>query len=255
MYERAVYRPHPEELAKAVLRPETGENGAWTGLNAQRFEVVSRGDFVPGILYLPDSAPSTPAPLLLLQHDASEAKDSAKLECAAPWVKEGLAVATVDLPLHGERASAKLSERLIVGVRQLSNDTKLDAETRVLVEEFASQATSDLIRSLDALCALPEIDGERVGFMGFGLGAIAGTDLLAHDSRTRVAVFVQTKGGLGAPDALFETAPKRRKLLRVSGDANNAGALSPKTVAEIWRLLSKELGLQSIAGNVDSERR
>jgi dienelactone hydrolase len=252
MYESAAHHPHPEEPAEAVLRPEPARAGPWADLNAQRFEVVSRGDFVPGILYLPASSASAPAPLLLLQHGSSDGsseatsrniaagKASASLECAVGWVGKGLAVAMIDLPLHGERASAKLSERLVWGVGQLSEGLSLDAETRVLVEEFATQTTSDLIRTLDALCRLPEIDRDRVGFLGFGLGAMAGTYLLAHDPRARVAVFAQNEGEVGAPSALPGATLEPSKQLRI---ASGADGLAQSTVDEAWRFLSKELGL------------
>lgn len=264
MSESAVYRPHPEAPAQATLRPEA-RSDAWQGLNIQRFEIVSRGDFVPGILYLPDPAGQTPAPLLLLQHGTAEGMDSAALTCAAPWVEKGLAVATIDLPLHGERSSPKLSERLFSGIGQLSEATKLDPETDALVEEFARQATSDLIRTLDALAALPEIDGDRIGFMGFGVGAVAGSYLLAHDPRPRAAVLALTGKGNKGPsdldpathlantsgtsvlivedsddDALFRAAAEPKAFLRVPG---NARVLPHEPVAEIWRFLSKELGL------------
>ncbi len=267
MSRSAVYRPHPESPAQATLRGES-PSGAWEGLNAQRFEIVSRGDFVPGILYLPESSRSAPAPLLLLQHGTAEGMNSEALACAAPWVKKGLAVATVDLPLHGERSSPKLSERLVSGVGPLPNGTELDAETGALVEEFARQTTSDLIRTLDALAALPAIDGERIGFMGFGLGATAGSYLLAHDPRPRTAMLAMARGGegpsnldpttylaktsgpsflilsaedaAGAPDALFEATPEPKTLLRLPADSR---LLPDGAVAEIWRFLSKELGL------------
>ncbi len=275
MNESAVYHPHPEEPAQALLRPEATGGGGWAGLTAQRFEVVSRGDFVPGILYLPDSSPATPAPLLLLQHGAGEGKDSARLVCAAPWVQRGLAVATIDLPLHGERESAKFSERLVQGFDRLGIDSRLDPETRVLVEEFACQSTSDLIRTLDALCALPEIDGDRVGFMGFGLGAVTGTYLVAHDPRPRVAILAYCRSGVGPPELdpatylanpagkpnpsvlivsvsrddpgaenatnpLFDAIPEPKKYLRVPSGSD---PLPEEVVDEIWRLLSKELSL------------
>jgi dienelactone hydrolase len=271
MSESAVHRPHPEAPAQVNLRPAAA-GGAWQGLNAQRFEIVSRGDFVPGILYLPDPAPQTPLPLLLLQHGTAEGMDSRTLEFAASWVKQGLAVATIDLPLHGERSSPKLSERLISGWGQIANNSVIDSETGVLVEEFARQTTSDLIRTLDGLVELPAIDGDRVGFMGSSLGAIVGSYLLAHDPRPRAAVLALTRGGQGprdldpatylakvsgpsimivttnegekgsaaAPDALFEAASEPKELLRL---ASNSQSLPDDALTEVWRFLSKELGL------------
>jgi dienelactone hydrolase len=191
--------------------------------------------------------------------------DSAALTCAAPWVREGLAVATIDLPLHGERSSPKLSERLVSGIGQLSEASKLDPETGALVEEFARQATSDLIRTLDALTALPEIDSSRIGFMGFSVGADAGSYLLAHDPRPRAAVLALTGGGYQGSsdldpaihlantsntsvlivaasddDALFRATAKPKAFLRVPSQSR---VLPDEAVAEIWRFLSKELGL------------
>lgn len=271
MSESAVYRPHPEAPAEAHLRHEVA-SGVWHGLTVERFEIVSRGDFVPGILYLPDPAPSVPLPLLLLQHGTSEGMDSQALECAATWVEKGLAVATIDLPLHGERSSPKLSERLVSGIHQVMRGSALDPETRVLVEEFARQTTSDLIRTLDALVALPMIDENRIGFMGITLGAIAGSYLLAHDPRPRAAVLVLANGGQGPQDldpatylantsgpsilvvaakdaennsagpsnALFEAASEPKQFLAIPSDSK---ALPDDALAEIWRFLSKELGL------------
>jgi dienelactone hydrolase len=275
MSESAVYRPHPEAPAQATLHPEA-RSDTWRGLNAQRFEIVSRGDFVPGILYLPDPPGQAPAPLLLLEPGTAEGMDSAALACAAPWVKEGLAVATIDLPLHGERSSPKLSERLVSGIGQLSKGSKLDPETGALVEEFARQATSDLIRTLDALAALPAIDGDRIGFMGFGVGAVAGSYLLANDPRSRAAVLALTGGGQGPSnldpathlantsgtsvlivaanvaanddgegsaetlDALFRATAEPKAFLHVQGHAR---VLPDEAIAEIWRFLRKELGL------------
>ena len=199
MSESAVYRPHPEEPAHATLS-DTVASGDWSDLHARRFELVSRGDFVPGILYQSearDPEHAKPSPLLLIQHATADSSCADYLACAAAWAKQGLAVASIDLPLHGRRASPKLSARLIDGVRRLAKGAQLDADTGALVEEFARQSTSDLVRTLDALTSLPEIDGERIGFMGFGLGAIMGSYLLAHDARLRVAVLALVGSGRG----------------------------------------------------------
>ena len=82
-------------------------------LRARRFEYSSRGDRVPGLLLLPAEGEG-PFPLVLLQHGAGGSKDAAYLDAARlPWVQRGVAVASIDFPLHGERASAKLSEQLL----------------------------------------------------------------------------------------------------------------------------------------------
>lgn len=281
MSESAVYRPHPEEPAVAMLRDEIA-NMPWAGLRAQRFEFVSRGDFVPGLLYQSDAAIQSnraagkAAPLLLLQHTTADADGLAY--AAAAWARKGLAVASIDLPLHGTRSSPKLTDRLISGLRQLATGETLDLDTGALVEEFARQTTSDLIRTLDALSALPEIDADRIGFMGFGLGAIAGSYLLAHDPRPCAAALAFFSGGRGPTeldpltylkqaslasphsgvrrsfliiaaeeqarmgkadiDALFQATPEPKELLRLS---DNARDLSAEAINTIEAFLARTL--------------
>ncbi|HIF92119.1 MAG: hypothetical protein ABGX04_11225 [Myxococcales bacterium] len=216
MSESAIYRPHPEEAANAMLQSESaGVNSeeVWAGLRADRFELVSRGDFVSGILYRPieiaESTQNDPAspgvPLLLIQHALGGSNLDKSLACAAAWAKRGLAVASIDLPLHGRRASPKLSDRLIDGCRRIASGEELDLDTGALVVEFARQSTSDLIRTLDALSAIDGVDANRIGYMGFGLGAIVGSYLLAHDPRPCAAVFVLRADSLAdkrGPDEL-----------------------------------------------------
>jgi len=108
-------------------------------------------------------------------------------------------VAAIDLPLHGSRRSPKLSERLCEGFDRLARGEALEPETQLLMEEFARQSTSDLIRTLDALIADPAtaIDADRIGFLGFGLGAVVGSYLLAHDPRPRIAILAGASAGIG----------------------------------------------------------
>jgi pimeloyl-ACP methyl ester carboxylesterase len=252
----AVYRPHAEGPAVATLSPETMA-GAWEGLLTYRFEIISRGDFVPGCLHLPrDAAGSSPLPLLLVQHGLGQSRSAAALDFTASWVRGGLAVAAIDLPLHGERSSPKLSERLEEGVGRVRRGEPLDAQSRALVEEFARQSTSDLVRSLDALLARDEIASDRVGFLGFDLGAVIGCYLLAHDPRTRAAALIGAGAGgslpsldparwlarargvsvlvatgphadAGSGDAakdLFEAAPEPRRMATLSRDARTLDA-------------------------------
>lgn len=280
MPDSAVYRPHREDPAVATLRSVPASN-SWTGLSVEHFELVSRGDFVPGVLYRPLSpgdASESGSPLLLLQHAAADGADASYLACAASWVAAGLAVACVDLPLHGSRSSPKLSARLVSEIGRVARGEELDLDSRALVEEFARQTTSDLIRTLDALSAIDGIDENRVGFMGFGLGAIAGSYLLAHDSRPRAAVLALAGGGRGPTDldpvtyleraagtlresalecevlvvvaedheriaaedvdALFQAAPKPKELLRYAGGSRE---LPKETLGKIEEFLRRTL--------------
>jgi dienelactone hydrolase len=213
----------------------------------------------------------------LIQHATAGGANSDYLAFAAAWSKAGLAIASIDLPLHGARSSPKLSDRLVDGIRRLARGEELDLDSWALVEEFARQSTSDLIRTLDALAALPGIDPNRLGFMGFGLGAIAGTYLLAHNARLRASVLAGVGAG-GPPnldprryldraneiapsstggrdvlivaaknderisrkavDALFDAAPEPKELVRFDGSVR---ALPQEILAKIEGFLRRTL--------------
>jgi dienelactone hydrolase len=166
-------------------------------LRAVRFEFTSRGDRVPGRLLLPPDGDG-PFPLVLLQHGAPASKDAPSLEAAAgSWARGGAAVASIDFPLHGQRASTKLTELLLGGLRTPSKPGE-DAE--ILVREFVHQAVVDLRRALDALQSLPEIDSERVAYAGISLGSFVGATFCGLDPRPRAAAFALGGGATGPPE-------------------------------------------------------
>ncbi len=166
-----MHRPHDEAPARAQLRA-VASDGAWSGLDGQHFELVSRGDFVNGLLHRPQAGPNATAlPLVIVLHDAGEHAQTSGSDVAAEWCGAGLAVARLDLALHGHRASPKLSERLVRGCAALAAGEALDLDTRALVEEFARQSVSDLLRTAEALTSLADVDETRVAFVGRGIGA------------------------------------------------------------------------------------
>lgn len=165
-----IYRPHEEAAARATLRGLASE-GVWQALHGAHFELVSRGDFVNGRLHRPQAGSTDAMPLAILIHDLGEHAGENSDHAAADWCRSGVAIAQIDLPLHGHRASPKLSQRLIEGCERLADGVPLDLDTRALVEEFARQSVSDVLRTAEALAALPEVDATRVSFVGRGVGA------------------------------------------------------------------------------------
>ncbi|MCR9097560.1 MAG: esterase FrsA [bacterium] len=174
----SLYRPLDESPARLTLRDASPARG--TG---QVFEVVSRGDFVPGRLHRPENGESSPLVLVLGGSDAWSA------EAGRP-----LAIAQIDLPLLGARQSPKLTDRLVDGHAKLTRGQALDADTRALVEEFARQSVSDIVRSLEALGAEPSLDGSRIAIVGVGLGASACAWALPFLSNVRACVFAGPVG-------------------------------------------------------------
>ena len=212
------------------------------GVVERRFEYTSRGDRVPGVLLLP-SGPG-PFPLVLLQHGAGGSKDADYLEpVRRPWARRGVAVASIDFPLHGERVSAKLTEQLLA---TLATTSRPAPDALALFEEFARQAVSDLARALDALSERPEIDAGRIAYAAFSLGAILGSLFIPYDARVRAAALAVGGAGIG-PQAidpvahiggfaprplLFVNATRDERIPRAAAEALHAAARDPKEV--LW---------------------
>jgi dienelactone hydrolase len=225
----------------AALFQERPAPPALAGLRCARFEYTSRGDRVSGRLLLAGAA-AGPRPLVLVGHGAGGAKDAAYLDAAVgPWVRGGAAVASIDFPLHGERASAKLSERLLASLAPGA-----DRASEPLWLDFAAQAVSDLERALDALALHPELDVRRTAYAGFSLGTILGTLFCAGEPRVRAAALAIGGGGIGPEQAdparhigrfaprpvLFVNATQDQRIPRERAELLHAAAGEPKQV--LW---------------------
>jgi dienelactone hydrolase len=166
------------------------------GLACERLELCSRGDIVTGVRARPAAAAtgSTTKPgALLLVHDAGSHARGDEWRAVSGWVVRGLHAVALDLPLHGLRASPKLSERLLGSIDALARGVALDRNGQVLVEEALRQAGCDVGRALEGLLALEGIDPQRVGLVGVGLGARVSEALVAASDRLRAAVLVRTR--------------------------------------------------------------
>jgi dienelactone hydrolase len=224
-----------EPLALVTREAETP--AVFGAARCLRFEFSSRGDRVPGRLLLPDG--DAAAPLVLLQHGAGGSKEAPYLDAAAPWVRSGVAVASIDFPLHGERANPKLGAELL---RALAPGGA--GSGQALVIEFVRQAVLDLRRALDALAALPGVDAERTAYAGFSLGGMLGALFCAADQRPRAAALALAGGGFGieavdpcryvarlAPrPVLFVNATRDARVPRTAAEALHAAAAEPKRV-------------------------
>ncbi|MDA0351134.1 MAG: alpha/beta hydrolase [Chloroflexi bacterium] len=154
----------------------------WTTDPAIEHGVVDRGfaldleDHVaPGVLLTPEAAEG-PLPLVLVGHGRTlHKRHTAPYSVARRLARrDRLAVALLDQPGHGDRPPA---------------------EAAAPDEDRRHMALTDWTAALDALTALPEVDGERVGYWGLSLGTEYGLPLVAAQPRIGVAVL----GLYGAP--------------------------------------------------------
>jgi len=136
-------------------------------------------------------------------HGASGSKESPYIDATGgPWARAGAAVLAIDLPLHGARQSAKMTERLLEILAAPSR--KNGGFSSILWEEFVRQAVLDLQSALDAAVSLEEIDSTRIGYASFSLGSILGGIFCGIDPRPRAAALAIGGGGFG-PEHLDPT--------------------------------------------------
>ena len=210
--------------------------------------------------------------MILFQHGLGGRKEDPYMDAAARWVREGVAVASIDLPLHGERASAKLSRRLLESVERSLDGSQLDPISSMLWVEFTRQAVLDLGRALDALETFPGVDSSRTTYAGFGIGAALGSIFCAVDSRPRAAALALAGGGHGPSEVdpctyiaklaprplLLVNAERDERMPRKATEALFAAARDPKQIEwlnadrshlpgaasdRMWEFLRDQLGI------------
>ncbi len=191
----------PHEPINLWFRPCDPPDNA-PDLTCERLEFSSRGDRVPARLMLPPGSTQN-LPVVVLQHGLHGNKEADYIEAtASPWVRKGVAVATLDFPLHGERTSAKLSGALVQSfARLLQRPDAMAAEDVGLWLSFVRQSVADLQRLCDVLERHPRLDGSRLAYAGFSLGAILGSIFCGADPRPRAAALALGGGGWGPPEA------------------------------------------------------
>ncbi|BFU45492.1 dienelactone hydrolase family protein [Krasilnikovia sp. MM14-A1004] len=155
---------------------------------------------IPGILWTPAS---TPAPLILLGHPGGLRRMYPRLAArAAQCAEEGFAAATIELPGSGDRPRSAAAEEARADLRRAleAGDPVDDEIIDRLVLPLVDTAVPEWQAALDALVALPEIDGP-VGYSG---GVISiGVRLAVVEPRISAALLF---AGSFVPRSMIEQA-------------------------------------------------
>jgi hypothetical protein len=157
---------------------------------------------IPGILWTPGSA-SAPTPLILVGHPGGLDQMHPRLAGRARHyaAEYGFAAAAIELPGSGHRPRSAAAEQARADLRRAMEAGQPVGEiVDALVLPLVEKAVPEWQATMDALLALPEIDGP-VGFAG---GVIAiGIRLAVVEPRISAANFF---AGSFVPATLFEEA-------------------------------------------------
>lgn len=159
------------------------------------------GERVPALIYLPDTATAKhPAPCLILLHGLGGNKEM-MTPLAQFLAGAGYASLMIDEAGQGERNTA--------GANVFPTFASEQDLVKSLVESGIATVV-DLRRGIDYLQSRPDIAKDKIGLIGFSLGALEGTILAGVDERVRAVALVSGEGNLG--EILTEQARDNQSL-------------------------------------------
>jgi dienelactone hydrolase len=173
-----------------------------TSLDGVTEQLFTLGE-IPGVLWTPEDADGT-RPLVLMGHGGGQHKKApAILARARRFAADGgFAVASIDVPNHGERPTSEEFDQIATEYRTRAaagEDTaELDTAMYTLV---VGQIVAEWQAVLTALQQLDHVGGGPVGYWGVSMGCAFGMPLVAAEPRVRAAVL-----GLQGSPVLVETA-------------------------------------------------
>ncbi|MFM9441217.1 dienelactone hydrolase family protein [Streptomyces acidiscabies] len=137
----------------------------------------------PGTLWTPDRA--QPLPLILMAHNNGLSRKQDRLMARARYTAaRGYAVASIDAAGCGDRPRSATAEQARAEIRRaMRAGEPADDAFESLVGPLVTGAAPEWLATLDALLALPGIDGP-VGYSGW---AALGIHLTATDPRIRAS--------------------------------------------------------------------
>jgi dienelactone hydrolase len=130
-------------------------------------------DRVPAYLYVPRSKGGAKPllPAILLQYGTGGNKNTNYIVAVGKqFVGRGYVVLTIDAPGRGER---KTKDKKSLGALGLAGADQV------------MHYCGDYCRAVDFLASRPEVDKERLGYVGISWGAITGIIYVAHDQRIK----------------------------------------------------------------------
>jgi cephalosporin-C deacetylase-like acetyl esterase len=170
----------PPEAHPHYLAPSTAQRSAVPGGRLEKLSFVSEdGEYIPGLLWLPERRAAPPQTILILDDRGKRAVASSGL--VQPLLAAGLAVFSVDLRGRGETLGHHRP--------QWDTNFRLVANQVLFGQPLAGRRAFDLVRAVDYLGARRSADAGEVIAVGLGDDALPVLVAAATDPRfRRVAV-------------------------------------------------------------------
>ncbi len=147
------------------------------------------GIYVTSNLYMPDNIKGKAPAILFASGHAENAKAYPKYQkVCIDLVKNGFIVLSVDPICQGERMQhydIRAGRNL---VRWHADHTYLGLQCELVGSSIVRYFLWDLIRAVDYLCSLPEVDPDRIGMTGNSGGAMQTTFMMMGDDRIKAAM-------------------------------------------------------------------
>src|SRR5688572_27649819 len=162
-------RPYPTAADAPLDATETvvAATDTYT-LYRVEFNGIAKGSRVPANLYVPKQPQfKPPYPAILLQYGTGGNKNTNYIVAIGKLaVAKGMVVLTIDSPGRGERKGKE--------------------PPRTIFNGNFLQYLGDYSRATDFLSSRPDVDKNRLGYVGISWGAITGVTYAAHDARIKV---------------------------------------------------------------------
>jgi len=159
------------------------------------------GKRVPALLSLPKSDRRSPCVVFL--HGYGGSKEDI-LQIAGLVAKEGYALIAIDAVYHGERK---------IPGKELYSPNITESITGII------QTVIDLRRAVDYLETRPEIDVERIGYVGGSMGGILGAIFIGVEPRIKAAALIVAGGNMSLMirESQHYTMPAIREYIKREG--------------------------------------
>jgi dienelactone hydrolase len=141
----------------------------------------ANGETVPAVYMLP-KLKAEKVPTVVLLHGVGSNKEQMLL-LAYALAQRGYASFLIDIPGHGKRPKIKGKEIFDLSLPEM--------------RQMAGQTVADLRRGMDFLATRPEVDQQRIGFVGVSLGGILGGVFTADEPRIKTSVLWAAGGDWG----------------------------------------------------------